>query len=143
MVAGLPLRAVVFGVAGAAGAALVASALLAFTEARCADGAWQELRRVAERAELLASAGGSLEVEVRLGGCVEQAAFEPSGRYTLRAAGGLRQGSAGTALNLEDGPLVLGPGPHRLAVASDGDSVKIVRATSLEGKGPWPGSTSS
>jgi hypothetical protein len=127
MVAGLPLRVVVFGVAGAAGAALVASALLGLSGHRCADQAWGELQRVAERARLLASlAGGSVETELRLPSCVEQAAFDPSGRFTLRAAGELRQGHAGTPLALPNGSLAVGPGPHRLVLTTDGSAVQIV-----------------
>lgn len=126
MAAGLPLRVVVFGVAGAAGAALVASALLTFTGQRCAEQAWGEVQRVAERARLLASlAGGSAEVDLRLPGCVEKATFEPSGRTTLRAGGELRQGHAGTPLTLENGSLLLGPGPHKLVLVSDGSTVRI------------------
>ncbi|MEM3087439.1 MAG: hypothetical protein QXO51_02435 [Halobacteria archaeon] len=129
MVAGLPLRVVVFGVAGAAGAALVASALLGFSGQRCADQAWGELQRVAERARTLASlVAGSLEADLRLPGCVEAASFDATGRFTLRAAGELRQGHAGTPLSLSGGSLVLGPGPHRLVLTTDGSAVQISEA---------------
>lgn len=135
MVAGLPLRVVVFGIAGAAGAALVATALLTFTGQRCAEQAWGELQKAAERAQVLASlAGGSVEVDLRLPACVEQASFDASGRYTLRA-GGLRQGHAGTALDVGNATLVLGPGMHRLALVSDGSTVRLSEV-------PWRGSTS-
>ncbi len=126
MAAGLPLRVVVFGVAGAAGAALLASALLTFTGQRCAEQAWGEVQRVAERARVLASlAGGSAEVDLRLPSCVERVVFESSGRTTLRAGGELRQGLAGTPLALANTNLTLGPGPHRLVLVSDGSTVQI------------------
>ncbi len=126
MAAGLPLRVVVFGVAGAAGAALVASALLTFTGQRCAEQAWGEVQRVEERARLLASlSGGSSEVELRLPACVERVSFDESGRATLRAGGELRQGSAGTPLSFDGPALVLGPGPHKLTLVSDGSTVRI------------------
>lgn len=129
MVAGLPLRVVVFGIAGAAGAALVASALLTFTGQRCAEQAWGELQRVAERARVLASlAGGSAEVDLRLPACVEGVVFEPSGRYTLRAGGELRQGSVGAPLLVGNGSLALGPGNHRLVLVSDGSTVQMSEA---------------
>lgn len=126
MVAGLPLRVVVFGVAGAAGAALVVSTLLTFTGQRCAEQAWGEVQKVAERVQVISSlAGGSVEVDLRLPACVESAAFETSGRTTLRAGGELRQGHAGTPLAVGNGSLLLGPGPHRLVLATDGSTVSL------------------
>lgn len=128
MVAGLPLRVVVFGIAGAAGAALVVSALLTFTGQRCTEQAWGEMQKVVERARVLSSlAGGSVEVDLRLPACVEGASFEASGRLTLRAGGELRQGHAGTPLTLANGSSTLGfgPGPHRLVLTADGSTVQI------------------